>query len=61
MNDPSAAYHGLKFSEVFGPIAYIIKCRVEGLRDVGPSLSPFNSFLFLQGLALSKPLCFQQG
>jgi len=50
MNDPSAAYHGLKFSEVFGPIAYIIKCRVEGLRDIGPSLSPFNSFLFLQGI-----------
>lgn len=50
MNEPSAAYHGLKFSEVFGPIAYIIKCRVEGLRDIGPALSPFNSFLFLQGV-----------
>ena len=44
------SYHGLKFSEVFGPIAYIIKCRVEGLRDIGPALSPFNSFLFLQGV-----------
>ena len=33
-----------------GPIAYIIKARVEGLRDIGPSLSPFNSFLFLQGI-----------
>ena len=50
MNDPSAAYHGLKFSEVFGPIAYIIKCRVEGLRDMGSCISPFNSFLFLQGI-----------
>lgn len=50
MNEPSAAYHGLKFSEALGPIAYIIKCRVEGLRDIGTALSPFNSFLFLQGI-----------
>jgi O-acetylhomoserine (thiol)-lyase len=50
MNDPSPAYHGLKFSEALGPIAYIIKCRVEGLRDMGTCLSPFNSFLFLQGI-----------
>lgn len=50
LNDPSPAYHGLKFSEALGPIAYIIKARVEGLRDVGPALSPFNSFLFLQGI-----------
>lgn len=50
LNDPSPAYHGLKFSEALGPIAYIIKMRVEGLRDLGPALSPFNSFLFLQGI-----------
>ena len=50
INDPSPAYHGMKFSETFGPIAYIIKCRVEGLRDLGPALSPFNSFLLLQGI-----------
>jgi O-acetylhomoserine (thiol)-lyase len=50
LNDPSPAYHGLKFSEALGPIAYIIKARVEGLRDIGPALSPFNSFLFLQGI-----------
>ncbi len=50
MSEPSAAYHGLKFAEALGPIAYIIKCRVEGLRDLGPALSPFNSFLFLQGV-----------
>ncbi len=50
LNEPSPAYHGMKFSETFGPIAYIIKCRVEGLRDLGPALSPFNSFLFLQGI-----------
>ncbi len=50
MNEPSKAYHGMKFSEALGPIAYIIKARVEGLRDMGTCLSPFNSFLFLQGI-----------
>ena len=54
--DPSPAYHGLNFWEVFGDqgpfgnIAFAIRARVEGLRDVGPALSPFNSFLLLQGL-----------
>lgn len=56
--EPSEGYHGLKFWEVFGDnnplglpnIAFIIRARVEGLRDFGPALSPFNSFLFLQGL-----------
>ena len=54
--EPSEGYHGLKFWEVFGSdgpfgnIAFAIKTRVEGLRDLGPALSPFNSFLFLQGL-----------
>ncbi len=53
---PSPSYHGLNFWEVFGEggpfgnIAFIIRARVEQLRDVGPALSPFNSFLFLQGL-----------
>jgi O-acetylhomoserine (thiol)-lyase len=50
INDPAPAYHGMKFREVFGPIAFIIKARVDGLRDFGPALSPFNSFLFLQGI-----------
>jgi len=50
LNDPSPGYHGLRFTETFGEIAFIIKCRVEGLRDFGPAMSPFNSFLFLQGL-----------
>src|SRR3954447_20727955 len=50
LNEPSAAYHGMKFREVFGPIAFIIRARVEGLRDMGACLSPFNSFLFLQGI-----------
>ena len=54
--EPSPGYHGLVFSEVFGPkgpfgnIQFIIRARVEGLRDQGAALSPFNSFLFLQGL-----------
>jgi O-acetylhomoserine (thiol)-lyase len=48
--DPSPAYHGMKFWETFGNISFIIKTRVEGLRDIGPCLSPFNSFLFLQGI-----------
>ena len=50
LNDPSPAYHGMKIGETFGSIAYIIKARVEGLRDVGTCLSPFNAFLFLQGI-----------
>lgn len=50
INQPSPGYHGIKFSEVFGPIAFIIKARVDGLRDFGPAISPFNSFLFLQGI-----------
>jgi O-acetylhomoserine (thiol)-lyase len=54
--EPSPGYHGLNFNEVFGKgsqfgnIAFIIRARVEGLRDLGPALSPFNAFLFLQGL-----------
>jgi O-acetylhomoserine (thiol)-lyase len=48
--DPDPSYHGLKFSETFGPIAYIIKARVQLLRDLGASLSPFNAFLILQGV-----------
>jgi O-acetylhomoserine (thiol)-lyase len=54
--EPDPSYHGLVFSDVFtsenfgANIAYIIKARVQGLRDTGASLSPFNSFLFLQGI-----------
>ncbi|MEX2263995.1 MAG: O-acetylhomoserine aminocarboxypropyltransferase/cysteine synthase family protein [Bryobacteraceae bacterium] len=54
ITEPSPGYHGLKFYETFGNLAYIIKARVEGLRDFGPCLSPFNSFLFLQGLETLK-------
>jgi len=54
--EPSLGYHGKRFGEIFsenssfGNIAFIIKARVEGLRDLGPCISPFNSFLLLQGL-----------
>ena len=48
--EPSKGYHGIRFYETFGDFAFIMKARVEGLRDLGPALSPFNSFLFLQGL-----------
>lgn len=48
--EPSAAYHGMRFWDTFGKISFIIKARVEGLRDLGPCVSPFNSFLFLQGV-----------
>jgi len=48
--DPDPSYHGLSFVEAFGPLAFILKARVQGLRDTGAALSPFNSWLFLQGL-----------
>jgi O-acetylhomoserine (thiol)-lyase len=50
LTEPSRAYHGMKFSETFGNLAFIIRARVEGLRDLGPCLSPFNAFLFIQGI-----------
>ena len=55
-SEPAPGYHGLVFSEVFGPegpfgnIAFAVRARVEGLRDLGAALSPFNAWLFLQGL-----------
>jgi O-acetylhomoserine/O-acetylserine sulfhydrylase len=54
--EPAEGYHGIVFGDLFsrtspsGNIAFIVKARVEGLRDLGPSISPFNSFLLLQGL-----------
>jgi O-acetylhomoserine (thiol)-lyase len=48
--DPDPSYHGLSYVEAFGPLAFILKARVQGLRDTGAALAPFNSFLFLQGL-----------
>jgi len=50
MTEPSKGYHDIRFFETFGDFAWIMKVRVEALRDMGPALSPFNAFLFLQGL-----------
>ncbi len=48
--EPDPSYHGLSFVEAFGPLAFILKARVQGLRDTGAALSPFNAWLLLQGL-----------
>jgi O-acetylhomoserine (thiol)-lyase len=50
ISDPDPAYHGLKFTEAFGNLAYILKARTGLLRDTGPTLAPLNAFLLLQGL-----------
>ena len=50
LSEPDPSYHGVNFWEALGNLAYIIKTRVTGLRDLGPAISPFNSFLLLQGL-----------
>ena len=49
-SEPDPSYHGVSYTEAFGPLAFIIKARVQGLRDTGACLSPFNAFQFLQGL-----------
>ncbi len=48
--EPSAGYRGMRFAETFGNFAFIMKARVETMRDLGPAMSPFNAFLLLQGL-----------
>jgi len=50
LTEPDPSYHGLKYAEALGPLAYITKARVQLLRDTGACLSPFNAFLFIQGL-----------
>jgi O-acetylhomoserine (thiol)-lyase len=50
LTEPDPSYHGLKYVETFGNLAYILKLRVQFLRDVGATLSPFNAFLALQGI-----------
>jgi len=50
LTEPDPSYHGLKYVEAVGPLAYIIRARVQLLRDTGACISPFNSFLLLQGL-----------
>ncbi len=48
--EPDPSYHGVSYVDAVGHLAFIVKLRVQGLRDLGPALSPFNAFLFLQGL-----------
>jgi O-acetylhomoserine (thiol)-lyase len=48
--EPDPSYHGLSYTEAFGPLAFILKARVQGLRDTGAALSPFSAFLLLQGV-----------
>lgn len=50
LNTPDPSYHGVTYTEVFGPAAFIGRCRVVPLRNMGAALSPFNAFLILQGL-----------
>ena len=50
IDGPSEGYHGLNFHEAFGPAAFIVKCRVDGLRDMGCAPSPFDSYLMMIGL-----------
>lgn len=50
LTEPDPTYHGIKYVEKFGRAAYVVKSRVHLLRDLGPAMSPFNAFLFLQGL-----------
>ena len=48
--EPDPSYHGLSYTEAFGPLAFILKARVQGLRDTGAAPAPFNAFLLLQGI-----------
>ncbi len=50
LTEPDASYHGLRYVEKFGPLAYIVKARVQLMRDLGTCISPFNAFLFNLGL-----------
>jgi len=59
VSDPSPAYHGLAFHETFGSYGYLMKLRTETLRDLGAAMSPFNAFLFLQGVE-TLPLRMRQ-
>src|SRR3546814_8047772 len=50
LNEPDPSYHGVVYTEAFGPAAFIGRCRVVPLRNTGAALSPFNAFLVLQGI-----------
>ena len=59
LSEPRPEYHGIKIQETFGNFAFAIACRVLGLRDLGPALSPFNAFLILTGIE-TLPLRMQK-
>src|SRR5258705_343293 len=59
LSEPRPEYHGIKLQETFGNFAFAIACRVLGLRDLGPALSPFNAFLILTGIE-TLPLRMQK-
>ena len=59
LSEPRPEYHGIKIQETFGNFAFAIACRVLGLRDLGPAISPFNSFLILTGIE-TLPLRMQK-
>ena len=59
LSQPNASYHGKVFTEAFGPAAFIVACRALGLRDLGPSISPFNAFMILTGVE-TLPLRMQR-
>src|SRR5439155_516115 len=59
LSEPRPEYHGIKLQETFGNFAFAIACRVLGLRDLGPALSPFNAFMILTGIE-TLPLRMQK-
>ena len=59
LSEPRPEYHGIKIQETFGNFAFAIACRVLGLRDLGPALSPFNAFMILTGIE-TLPLRMQK-
>jgi O-acetylhomoserine (thiol)-lyase len=59
LSEPRPEYHGIKLQETFGNFAFAIACRVIGLRDLGPALSPFNAFMILTGIE-TLPLRMQR-
>lgn len=59
LSEPNPSYHGKVFTEAFGPAAFIVACRALGLRDLGPSISPFNAFMILNGIE-TLPLRMQR-
>ncbi|MCV5232050.1 PLP-dependent transferase, partial [Escherichia coli] len=59
LSEPRPEYHGIRIQETFGNFAFAIACRVLGLRDLGPALSPFNAFMILTGIE-TLPLRMQK-